>query len=85
MNPPPGKYRERKLVTNLDEIEDTLIRRNIYHLSEPEGTRLTTKKIEDIISRDRCATCANQSLSCNFTLPDNLLSPLQTNYFKNLK
>ena len=62
-----------------------MIKRKIYHLSQAEGTLFTTNKMKGIIGKDGCSPDADEILLGTFKTPLNLLTPLQTQYFKNLQ
>ena len=62
-----------------------MIKRKIHHLSQAEGTLFTTNKMKSIIGKDGCSPGADEILLGTFKTPLNLLTPLQTQYFKNLQ
>ena len=62
-----------------------MIKRIIHHLSQAEGTLFTTNKMKSIIGKDGCSPGADEILLGTFKTPLNLLTPLQTQYFKNLQ
>ena len=62
-----------------------MIKRIIHHLSQAEGTLFTTNKMKGIIGKDGCSPDADEILLGTFKTPLNLLTPLQTQYFKNLQ
>ena len=66
-------------------IEKLLIKRNIHHLFQAEGTLFTTNKMKNIIGNDGCSPDADEILMGTFNHHPNLLTPLQVQYFNNLQ
>ena len=66
-------------------IEKLLIKRNIHHLSQAEGTLVVINKMNNIIGNDGCSIGVDKILMGTFNPPPNLLTPLQVNYFHNLQ
>ena len=71
-NIPKGFSIQLKTESDPQVIEKLLIKRNIHHLSQAEGTLITTNKIQSIIGKDGCSPGADDILLGTF-------NPLPTN------
>ena len=84
-NIPKDKSVQWKPITESNKIEKVLIKRNISHPSQAEGTLFATPSMIDLIGKDGCAPGVDKIIDGTYDQPIDKISPLQLEYFKNLQ
>ena len=73
------------IITDKQEIEDIIIKRNKIHLNQAQGTTCTVPPISTLLGQDSFTPFGDQILSGTADIDDLPLSEIQKRFFLSLK